>query len=63
MVEGNRSDLVKMEAGSTTFYLSEQIKNNSKNVYEALTEIPTLTIDLANRKILMKDGSSPLGYD
>lgn len=60
VVEGDRSDLVKMEAGSTTFYLSEQIKNNSKNVYEALTEIPTLTIDLANRKILMKDGSSPL---
>lgn len=60
MVEGNRSDLVKMEAGSTTFYLSERIKNNSKNVYEALTEIPTLTIDLINRKILMKDGSSPL---
>ena len=60
VVDADRSDLVKMEAGSTTFYLSERIKNNSKNVYEALTEIPTLTIDLANRKIQMKDGSSPL---
>lgn len=30
LVEGNRGDLVKMEAGSTTFYLSERIKNSSK---------------------------------
>lgn len=60
VVEGNRSDLVKMEAGSTTFYLSERIKNNSRNVYEALREIPALMVDVSNKKIYMNNGSSPL---
>lgn len=60
VVEGDRSDLVKMEAGSTTFYLSERIKNNSRNVYEALREIPALMVDVSNKKIYMNNGSSPL---
>lgn len=60
LVEGNRGDLVKMEAGSTTFYLSERIKNSSKNVYEALREIPALMVDVSNKKIYMNNGSSPL---
>ncbi|MDY3070146.1 MAG: TonB-dependent receptor [Parabacteroides sp.] len=60
VVDADRSDLVKMEAGSTTFYLSERIKSSSKNVYEALREIPALNVDVSNRKIYMNNGSSPL---
>lgn len=59
-VEGDRSDIVKMEAGSTTFYLSEEIKAKAINVYEALQEIPALMVDLPNRQIRMIDGSSPI---
>lgn len=58
-VEANRGDLVKMNAGSTSFYLSEKNKLKT-NIYEALQEIPALRIDVANRSISMIDGSKPV---
>ena len=59
-VEGDRSDIVKMEAGSTTFYLSEEIKGKAINIYEALQEVPALMVDVSNRQIKMINGLSPI---
>ena len=59
-VQANRRDLVNMEAGSTTFYLSEKNKAKSKSVFDALKEIPTLHIVESERRILMADGSAPV---
>lgn len=59
-VKGDRSDIVKMEAGSTTFYLSEEIKGKAISIYEALQEIPVLVVDMASQSISTIDGSSPV---
>ena len=56
-VEGDRSDIVKMEAGSTTFYLSEEIKGKAISIYEALQEVPVLVVDMANQTISTIDNS------
>ena len=56
-VEGDRSNIVKMEAGSTTFYLSEEIKGKAISIYEALQEVPVLVVDMANQTISTIDNS------
>ncbi len=58
-VSGDRRDLVVTNAGSTTFYLSEQAKK-ANNAYDALVEIPLLNVNPVERKITLNTGESPL---
>lgn len=59
VVDANRSDVVKMEAGRMTFFLSDK-KKNVQTIYEVLTEIPVLISNVSNRTVKLADGSSPI---
>lgn len=52
-------ELANVKAGMTTYHLSERAKS-SKNAYEALMEIPELTVDPVGRSISMGVSGSPL---
>lgn len=59
-VTADRRDVVKSDAGSLTYTLSEHAKQ-SRTAYEALMEIPRLLVDPVQRKItLASSGKSPL---
>lgn len=59
-VSGDRRSLINAQAGSTRFFLSEKALQESRNVYQALREIPSLSVDEVNRSIKMQDGSEPI---
>lgn len=59
-VNANRSDVVKMEAGMTTFYISSEMKKKARNALEALHDVPLLTVDETNNRVSLTDGSSPI---
>ena len=52
-------DLANVKAGMTTYHLSKRAKS-SRNAYEALMEIPELTVDPVGRSISMGVSGSPL---
>ena len=58
-VTGDKRNIVKSGAGSTTFFLSEHAKK-ANNAYEALTEIPKLIVNPIERSISLVTGESPL---
>ena len=59
-VTGDKRDLIDSRAGGSTFRISERLKNESHNVYQALREIPLLSVNEINRTIQTADGSSPV---
>ncbi|MGL6179622.1 MAG: carboxypeptidase-like regulatory domain-containing protein, partial [Tannerellaceae bacterium] len=50
-VQGDRKNVVKHEAGSTTFFLSANARKQSISPYEALREIPKLKINVETKLI------------
>lgn len=60
VVDANRSDVVKMEAGMTTFYISSEMKKKARNALEALHDVPLLTVDETTNRVELIDGSSPI---
>lgn len=50
-VQGDRKNVVKHEAGSTTFFLSANARKQSISPYEALREIPKLKINVETKSI------------
>lgn len=59
VVSADRSNIVTMTSNGSAFHLSEFAKK-SKDIYEALKEIPKLTVDNTNKSITLNDGSKPL---
>ena len=59
VVEADRSRNIESTPDGTIFFLSAKAKN-AKDIYNALSEIPKLTVDINNRSISLIDGSSPL---
>lgn len=60
VVSADKRDLISTKAGASTFYLSDHIRKDAQNAYEALREVPKLIVDATNRKLMMSDGSSPV---
>lgn len=58
-VTGDKRNIVKSGAGTTTFFLSERTKKAS-NAYDALVEIPKLLVNPLSRTISLVTGGSPL---
>lgn len=58
-VTGDKRNIVKSGAGSTTFFLSEHAKK-AQTAYDALVEIPKLTVDPIARSISLLTGEKPL---
>lgn len=56
---GDKRNIVKSGAGTTTFFISEHAQKTS-TAYEALAEIPLLTINPVERTIKLTTGESPL---
>ena len=59
-VTGNRADLVERTATGEIFHLSEKMKGEARNIYQALREIPLLSVNETDRDIRMADGSTPI---
>ena len=59
-VTGNRADLVERTATGEIFHLSEKMKGEARNIYQALREIPLLSVNETDRDIRMSDGSTPI---
>ncbi|MGM9759941.1 MAG: outer membrane beta-barrel protein [Parabacteroides sp.] len=59
-VDAERDRIVRMEAGSSSFFISEQMKKKARTLFEALQEVPLLSVDLGNRIIRMTDGTTPI---
>lgn len=59
VVESDRSTVIQSTPEGSIFFLSSKGKS-SKDIFNALQEIPKLNIDITNRSILLNDGSSPL---
>lgn len=59
-VQGDRKNLVKHEAGSTTFFLSANARKQSLSPYEALREIPKLKINVETKSIETLNGRPTL---
>ena len=59
-VTGNRADLVERTATGEIFHLSEKMKGEARNIYQALREIPLLSVNETDRAIRMADGSTPI---
>lgn len=59
-VTGDKRDLIDMRASGSTFRISDRLKNEAHNVYQALREIPLLNVNETERKISMADGSAPV---
>ena len=59
-VTGDKRDLIDMRANGVTFQISDKLRNRAHNVYQALREIPLLSINETERKISMADGSVPV---
>lgn len=59
-VTGNRADLVERTATGEIFHLSEKMKGETRNIYQALREIPLLSVNETDRDIRMADGSTPI---
>ena len=58
-VTGDKRDIVISNAGSTTYFLSEHARQ-SRTSYEALAEVPKLTVNPIQRTISLNNGESPL---
>lgn len=58
-VSGDRRNVITRKAGSTVFYLSERAKK-AGNAFEALQEIPKLTVNPIHRTIALASGKTPL---
>ncbi len=58
-VSSDRSNIVSQTASGVVFHLSSKSKQ-SKDIYEAMQEVPKLMIDRNTRSIQMTDGSNPL---
>lgn len=58
-VTGDKRNIVKSGAGTTSFFLSEKAKK-ANNIYEALVEIPKLIVNPADRNISLITGENPL---
>lgn len=59
-VQGDRKNVVKHEAGSTTFFLSANARKQSISPYEALREIPKLKINVEKKSIETLNGRPTL---
>ena len=59
-VQADRSRIVQTTAGSNTFFISEPMKSKARSIFEALQEVPLLSVDIANRSIKTLDGKDPL---
>lgn len=59
-VQGDRKNVVKHEAGSTTFFLSANARKQSISPYEALREIPKLKINVEAKSIGTLNGRPTL---
>ena len=59
-VTGDKRDLIEMRASGVKFQLSDKIREQAHNIFQALREIPLLSINETDRKISLADGSSPL---
>ena len=58
-ITGDRRNMVQHRAGSSTYFLSERAKQ-SMTAFEALREIPKLTVNATLKSISLVDGSKPL---
>ncbi|MDE6216417.1 outer membrane beta-barrel protein [Bacteroides sp.] len=58
-VTGDKRNIVKSGAGSTTFFLSEHAKK-AQTAYDALVEIPKLLVNPIDRNIKLITGDNPL---
>lgn len=59
IVTSDRSNITTMTSAGSSFYLSSKAKE-SKDIYDALQEIPKLSIDKNVRSVTLADGSNPL---
>lgn len=59
VVKADRRDLIAFQAGSAAFHLSTEALR-AQDAFEALREIPKLTIDETTREIKLNDGRTPL---
>lgn len=58
-ITGDKRNIVKSRAGSTTFFLSEKAKK-AGTAYDALVEIPKLLVNPISRNITLITGENPL---
>lgn len=59
-ITGDQRAIIQSDAAGSTFHLSEKLKAEAQNVYQALREIPLLTVNETERTIKMVDGSTPV---
>lgn len=59
VIRADKSNIVGITPEGSVFYLSANAKD-SKDIYNALREIPKLIVDNTNRTITLNDGSTPL---
>lgn len=59
-VTGDKRNLIDMQASGSTFRISDKLRNEAHNIYQALREIPLLNVNETERKISMVDGSAPV---
>lgn len=59
VVTASASDRIKRTATGSIYRLSEQAKN-SGNPFQALKEIPQLSVNVANQSVTMNNGQAPL---
>lgn len=59
VITSDRSNVTTMSSSGSTFYLSAKAKE-AKDIYEALQEIPKISVDRNLRSISLADGSNPL---
>ena len=59
-VSGDQRAIIQQDASGSTFHVSEKLKAEAHNVYQALLEIPLLSVNETERSIKMVDGSQPI---
>lgn len=59
-VRADQRALVQTGAAGSTFHISEKLKAEAHNVYQALREVPLLSVNETERSIKMVDGSTPI---
>lgn len=59
VVSADKRNLIRTGAGFSVFHLSERAAQ-AADAFEALREIPQLSIDETNRRITLNDGKAPL---